>query len=136
MANTQLSELDRASHIEQLRRSSQEGINTDMKILFLMGLGFSPFLAMTFMFIPVLGQLLVGTGLIVTLYYFRLRRSWMLFLSWSLGALIAFGLTILAAHTLRGRLDVALFFLLALGLPLSICYLVVAGAMIWRFVNK
>lgn len=136
MNGNRLTELDRAAHLSRLEQMEGKSDCVALKTLFFLGLTFTPFLIMTFLFIPVLGQLLVGAGVLSTFYYFRLRRAWPPFLAWSLGVLVALTLTALAGQFLRGRLDLSLFVFLALGIPAAIAYLLIVGSLIWRFFNR
>ena len=95
----------------------------------------TPFFLITFLFVPVLGQILVGLSLLLSITYFRLRRSWKITAAWSMGAIMSAILIALTAQPLRYSLDFVLFVLLALGIPYCLAYCAFIGVRIWGLQN-
>jgi len=107
----------------------------ELRQMFLLSFVSAPFLAMTFMFVPVLGQLLTTLGLITTAFYLKLRRSAKLLLCWILGNVMFFSLLSILMPLIRKRLDVPLFTVLVLGIPYCALYLLIIAYQTWKVAN-
>ena len=99
------------------------------------GLFISPFLLAVALFVPFLGQISSVLALGLTLYWLKLRRSFLLFASWLIGLALFITCVFLFSYPLRYRLDAVLFFILGGGLPVTLAYIVTIGALIWRAVR-
>ncbi|MBX7137373.1 MAG: hypothetical protein K1X83_05265 [Oligoflexia bacterium] len=88
----------------------------------------TPFLIMTAIFIPVLGQLLALLCSIATIYFLRARRSWLVALA-IVGGAAAFALILWGGMpVIRPRVDLFLFVLMVLGIPYCLFFSAVMGA--------
>lgn len=91
-----------------------------------------PFMYVTFMCIPMMGVVTVGFSLFITALYLFFRRS-LLILAVSLlssGTLV--GLFFVFVQSVKYRMDVTLFVLIALGIPVTIIYTTFVGMRIWE----
>ena len=101
-----------------------------------LGLLGSPFLLTTFMFIPIFGQILGILAVGLTIYWLRLRRSPLLAVCWLAGVIIFVSAAMLLSYPLRQRMDLVMFFLLSCGIPISIAYVAIVAALIWKTVHS
>lgn len=91
----------------------------------------SPFGFVTFMVIPVMGQVTVGFALFLTALYLFYRRS-LLVTCVALGcALIFWTALFMSIQGIKNNLEVVLFFLTATGIPVSAMFCMFIGARIW-----
>lgn len=100
-----------------------------------LGLFGFPFLLTVAMFVPFLGQLASLLAIGLTLYWLKLRRSYLLLLAWISGIALFLTCAALFSYPLRYRMDAVLFFLLGGGLPVTLVYLIGVGMLIWKAVR-
>jgi len=90
---------------------------------------------MTFLFVPVLGQILAALISLLVLYYLWLRRSFKLTFAVGGGAALALLLLLIVTRLIPNHLDVVLFILMGTGIPVCIFLLIGVGFLIWRATN-
>jgi hypothetical protein len=91
----------------------------------------APFSFVTFMVIPMMGQVTVGLSFLLTVWYLVSRKSLLAFLT-VLGGSILFGMVLFATiQVIKNNLEVPLFFFTATGIPVSAMYCIFIGTRIW-----
>jgi hypothetical protein len=126
----QLSEFERF-HREQLVPTQQRPALGELMLTAIVTLIMSPFGFVTFMVIPVMGQVTVGFALLLTALYLFYRRSLAVALV-TIGCSVAFWLTLfLTIQAIKNHLEVLLFFFTATGIPVSAMYCMFIGTRIW-----
>lgn len=91
----------------------------------------SPFFFATFFLIPMMGQISVGLAGFLTVLYLYYRRS-ILVAAVTLGAAAIFsGVTFATIQSIKNNLEVPLFILIALGIPVTALYCIFIAGRIW-----
>ncbi len=91
----------------------------------------APFFFATFFLIPMMGQITVGLAAFVTALYLWYRRS-LLIAAVALGGGGFFAaLTFAFIQSIKNNLEVPLFILIALGIPVTAIYTMFVAARIW-----
>lgn len=90
-----------------------------------------PFFLTTFFVIPMMGQITVGLVAFLTALYLYFRRSFVILAV--IAASVAFPSVIFLAviPTVKNQMDLTLFILTALGIPVSAMYCIFIGTRIW-----
>jgi hypothetical protein len=96
----------------------------------------APFLSAVFFVLPLIGQILVLCSFSITIWYFFARRSWLVVLSFLTGFFIFAIPTLATIQLIKNNLNLTLFFLLALGVPVSIFYICTMACRIWCEADK
>jgi hypothetical protein len=91
----------------------------------------APFVVVTFLVIPMMGQITVGFSVFVTLLYLFYRRSLLVCLAAFGGSVVFWSAIFLTIQTIKNQIGVPLFILTALGIPVCILYSMLIGARIW-----
>ncbi len=103
----------------------------ELSITALITLVMAPFGFVTFMVIPVMGQVTVGFALFVTFLYLFYRRS-LAVAAVTIGCSVLFWLALfLSIQGIKNNLEVLLFFYTATGIPVSAMYCMFIGSRIW-----
>lgn len=106
--------------------SVQEVLCTIIAALFM-----APFTVVTFLVIPVMGQVTVLLSVSLTLLYLYYRRSIVVSLA-AIGSTIFFwSLLFITIQAIKNNLEVPLFFFTALGIPVSAMYSMFIASRIW-----
>ena len=92
---------------------------------------YSPFFFATFFLIPMMGQISVGFAGFLTAVYLWYRRSFVIALLAVTGGGIFSGLTFAFIQSIKNNLEVPLFILIALGIPVTAIYCLFIGTRIW-----
>ena len=92
----------------------------------------APFFFATFFIIPMMGQITVGLAAIVTTLYLFFRRSLVVALTVLVSAMLLSSVAFMSIQSIKYRLDVTLFVLIALGIPVTILYCLFVGMKIWE----
>jgi hypothetical protein len=91
----------------------------------------SPFFFATFFLIPMMGQITVGFAVLLTALYLWYRRSWVIAgIAVGGGSLFA-GFMFAFIQSIKNNLEIPLFILIALGIPVTIMYCLFVGSRIW-----
>jgi hypothetical protein len=91
----------------------------------------APFGFVTFMVIPVMGQVTVGFALLLTCIYLFYRRS-VAAAAVAIGCSVIFwAVLFLTIQAIKNNLEVVLFFFTATGIPVSAMYCMFIGTRIW-----
>jgi hypothetical protein len=91
----------------------------------------APFSFVTFMVIPVMGQITVGFALLLTAIYLCCRKSILVALTAGLGVLAFWSVLFETIQVIKTNLEVPLFFFTATGIPVSAIYCIFIGTRIW-----
>ena len=110
----------------QLRPSMKELVMTALVTLIM-----SPVSFITFMVIPMIGQITVGFAALITGIYLFYRRSFLVALT-AVGFFIVFWtMLFVSIQAIKNNLEVILFFFTATGIPVSTMYCLFIGSRIW-----
>ena len=110
----------------QLRPSIKELVLTALVTLVM-----SPVSFVTFMVIPMMGQVTVGFAALVTGIYLFYRRSFLVALT-AIGVFVVFWTALFVSiQAIKNNLEVILFFFTATGIPVSAMYCMFIGSRIW-----
>ena len=110
---------------------------TRAELLIISGLSFvsAPFVSSTFLLVPLIGQGLVFFFLSLVGIFFFVRRSWVVFFC-AVAAHLAFIIPAIAIiPSIKHRLDLAYFVLLALGIPVVILMSLFVAGRAWMEVE-
>lgn len=91
----------------------------------------APFAFVTFMVIPVMGQVTVGFSVALTLLYIVYRRSLLVALATIGGSLVFWCALFGTIQVIKNNLEVPLFFFTATGIPVCAMYSIFIGTRIW-----
>lgn len=91
----------------------------------------APFVVVTFLVIPMMGQITVGFSVLVTALYLFYRRSVLVWVMAVGGSVIFWSALFLSIQGIKNQLAVPLFILTALGIPVCVIYSMLIGARIW-----
>ena len=93
--------------------------------------GMSPFSFVIFMVIPLMGPITVMCSALVSALYLFYRRSWTI-AAVVLSSLVLFwGVLFMTIQVIKNNLEVPLFFLTALGIPISAIFCMFVASKIW-----
>lgn len=110
----------------QLRPSMKELVLTALVTLVM-----SPVSFVTFMVIPMMGQITVGFAALISGIYLFYRRSFLVALT-AIGCFVVFWtMLFVSIQAIKNNLEVLLFFFTATGIPVSAMYCMFIGSRIW-----
>jgi hypothetical protein len=93
--------------------------------------GMSPFSFVIFMVIPLMGPITVMCSAFISALYLFYRRSWTI-AAVVLSSLVLFwGVLFMTIQVIKNNLEVPLFFLTALGIPISAIFCMFVASKIW-----
>ena len=110
----------------------------EIKYFFLITIITYPFLYAGLFMIPLIGQFLFLFALCITLLYLYVRKSLKLIAICVASNLIFLIPTIITIQSIsvKNRLDVILFFLMATCIPISIMYILVTSGLVWYNIDR
>jgi hypothetical protein len=85
-----------------------------------------------FMCIPMIGVVTVGFSLFITALYLYFRRSVLVLLTIIMTSVTLSAVFFGSVQSLKYRMDVTLFVLIALGIPVTLIYTTFVGMRIWE----
>jgi hypothetical protein len=91
----------------------------------------TPFAFVTASIIPIMGPVTVLLGLTLTALYLFFRRSFVITAVAVLSSMLFWTVLFGTVQSYKNDLDVVLFFLTALGIPVTFIYSMFIGAQIW-----
>ena len=103
----------------------------ELVITFALTLFMAPFSFVTFMVIPVMGQITVGLSVLLTILYIVSRRSWLVAVTAVSGTALFWALMFITIQSIKNNLELPLFFFTATGIPVSAMYCMFIGSRIW-----
>lgn len=119
-------------HAPSLRRSPPRVTVKEVMGTALVSCITAPFFFTTFFCIPMMGQVTVGFAALLTVLYLFYRRSFVIVATILVMAIILSSGLFASIQTVKNKLDVTLFFLIALGIPVSAMYSMFIGMKIWE----
>ena len=119
-------------HASRMRRPQPRASLKEVLSAVLLATIVSPFMYVIFFCIPIIGIVTVGfAGFVTTLYLF-FRRSIVLWLTTILTCGALAGIFFSVIQSVKYRLDVTLFVLIALGIPVTLIFTTFVGMKIWE----
>lgn len=91
-----------------------------------------PFMFTAFFVIPIMGQFTVGLAAFITALYLLFRKSFVIALTVALSCVALSSIAFMSIQSIKYRLDVTMFVLIALGIPVTFIYSVFVGMKIWE----
>jgi hypothetical protein len=92
----------------------------------------APFLFTTFFVIPMIGQISVGLAGVVTALYLWARKSIIIALTILASAGLFSSLMFMSIQSIKYRIDVTMFVLIALGIPMTTLLTVIVAMRVWE----
>jgi hypothetical protein len=92
----------------------------------------APFLYATFFLIPMMGQVTVGFAGLITALYLFFRRSIVIAMTVVGSAAMLSTIFFMTIQSMKYRLDVTLFVLIALGIPVTLIFTTFVAMKIWE----
>lgn len=92
----------------------------------------SPFLFTTFFVIPMMGQVTVGLAAFVTALYLWSRKSIVIALTVLASSALLSSILFMSIQSIKHRIDVTMFILIALGIPMTFIYTVFIAMKVWQ----
>jgi hypothetical protein len=119
-------------HARRLRKVPPPLSFKEVLITLVISVVMAPFLYATFFLIPMMGQVTVGfAGLITALYLFY-RRSIVIAMTVVSSAAMLSSVFFMTIQSIKYRLDVPLFVLIALGIPFTLIYTTFVAMKLWE----
>ena len=103
----------------------------ELCVTLLITLGMAPFAFVTFMVIPIMGQVTVGFAALLTVLYLFFRRSALIALTVLVGSFVFWSVIFGVIQVIKNNLEVPLFFFTATGIPVCAIFCMFIGARIW-----
>lgn len=118
-------------HAPRVRKTPPPVTIKELLKVMLLSLVVSPFIFSTFFLIPMMGQVTVGLAAFVTALYLFFRRSLLVAGTVLMSASMLSSVAFMSIQSIKNQLDVTLFILTALGIPVCAIYTVYVGTKIW-----
>lgn len=118
-------------HVRQRVRKVPPVTVREILITLAVSLLCAPFFFATFFLIPMMGQITVGLAALLTALYLWFRRSVVVAAVVITGSGIFSGLMFGFIQSIKTRLEVPLFILIALGIPVTAMYCIFIAGRIW-----
>ena len=131
MAKITLDEFEKF-HAPRLRRPPPRATLKEAFGTAIVRLVTAPFFFATFFCIPMMGQVTVGFAGLLTAIYLYYRRSPVIIATIAVTLFLICGGVFGSIQTVKNKLDVTLFFLIALGIPVCAMYSMFVGMKIWE----
>lgn len=118
-------------HRPKLQKAPPRVTLKELAITVAVGVFVAPFFFAAFFVIPMMGQISVGLAAFVTALYLFYRRSFIVAGTILLTAVMLSSIAFMSIQSIKYRLDVTMFVLIALGIPVSFIYTGFVGMRIW-----
>ncbi len=118
-------------HAKALRRPTPRASLYEAFITLVISTVMTPFAFVTASIIPVMGPVTVLLGLSLTALYLVFRRSFIIGGVAVLSSVLFWSVLFGTIQSYKNDLDVVLFFLTALGIPVTFMYCMFIGSQIW-----
>lgn len=119
-------------HAKLLRKAPPRASLKELLLTVMVSIMVVPFMYVIFMCIPMMGVVTVGLALFVTALYLYYRRSALVLLSTILSSGTLATIFFVSVQSVKYRMDVTLFVLIALGIPVTLIYTTFVGMRIWE----
>ena len=118
-------------HAPSLRKPPPPVTVKEVVITMLVATLMAPFLFTTFFVIPMIGQISVGLAAFVTALYLWARKSIIIALTILASAGLFSSLMFMSIQSIKYRIDVTMFVLIALGIPMTTLLTVIVAMRVW-----
>lgn len=118
-------------HAKRLRKAPPRASLKEVALTVALAIVVVPFMYVTFMCIPMMGVVTVGFSLFITALYLFFRRSIVILAAALLSSGALASLFFVFVQSVKYRMDVTLFVLITLGIPVTIIYTTFVGMRIW-----
>jgi hypothetical protein len=129
-AQVNLDEFERF-HAQKLRVQPMRASWRELGWTVLVAIVVTPFFAALFLALPLIGQFVVGTAFLLTVYYMYLRRSILVLLSSCLGVTLFVTVAGSVMHGRRFHPGLPLLVLLGFGIPVAGAFCILVASRIW-----
>jgi|LauGreDrversion4_2_1035121.scaffolds.fasta_scaffold04041_9 hypothetical protein len=119
-------------HAPRLRKPPPPVTVKEVVITMLIATAMAPFLFTTFFVIPMIGQISVGLAGFVTALYLWARKSIIIALTILASAGLFSSLMFMSIQSIKYRIDVTMFVLIALGIPMTTLLTVIVAMRVWE----
>ena len=119
-------------HAKLLRKAPPRVSLKELLVTVLVALLVAPFMYVIFMCIPMIGVVTVGFSLFITALYLYFRRSVLVLLTIIMTSVTLSAVFFGSVQSMKYRMDVTLFVLIALGIPVTLIYTTFVGMRIWE----
>lgn len=119
-------------HAKLLRKPPPRASLKEILLTTLTAIVVVPFMYVIFMCIPMMGVVTVGLAFLVTALYLYYRRSIVILLASLLSSSALAAIFFVSVQSVKYRMDVTLFVLIALGIPVTLIYTTFVGMRIWE----
>ncbi len=118
-------------HTKMFSRPTRRVSLSEVAITLVLSTVMTPFAFVTASIIPIMGPVTVLLGLTLTALYLFFRRSFVITAVAVLSSMLFWTVLFGTVQSYKNDLDVVLFFLTALGIPVTFIYSMFIGAQIW-----
>ena len=119
-------------HARRQRKAPPPLTLKEVIVTMAISLAIAPFMYATFFLIPMMGQVTVGFAGFITALYLFFRRSIVVALAVVVSAGFLSSIFFMTIQSVKYRLEVPLFILIALGIPMTLIYTTFVGMKIWE----
>lgn len=119
-------------HARKLRKPPPPVTVKEVVITMLVATVMAPFLFTTFFVIPMIGQVSVGLAAFVTALYLWFRKSIIIALTILVSGGFFASLMFMSIQSIKYRIDVTMFVLIALGIPMTTLLTVIVAMRVWE----
>jgi len=119
-------------HAASLRKPPPPVTVKEVVITMLVATVMAPFLFTTFFVIPMIGQVSVGLAAFVTALYLWFRKSIIIALTIIASGGFFASLMFMSIQSIKYRIDVTMFVLIALGIPMTTLLTVIVAMRVWE----
>ena len=119
-------------HAASLRKPPPPVTVKEVVITMLVATVMAPFLFTTFFVIPMIGQVSVGLAAFVTALYLWFRKSIIIALTILVSGGFFASLMFMSIQSIKYRIDVTMFVLIALGIPMTTLLTVIVAMRVWE----
>jgi hypothetical protein len=118
-------------HASKLRRPPPAVTVKEVVITMMIATVMAPFLFTTFFVIPMIGQISVGLAAFVTALYLWFRKSVVIALTILASGGFFASLMFMSIQSIKYRIDVTMFVLIALGVPMTTLLTFIVAMRVW-----
>ena len=119
-------------HAPRLRKPPPPVTFKEVVITMLVATVMAPFLFTTFFVIPMIGQISVGLAGFMTVLYLWARKSIIIALAILASCGFFSSLMFMSIQSIKYRIDVTMFVLIALGIPMTTLLTVIVAMRVWE----
>lgn len=119
-------------HAARFRKDPPPVSLKEIVVTILVGTIMAPFLFTTFFVIPMMGQITVGFAAFITALYLWSRKSLIIALTVLASAAMFSSVLFMSIQSIKYRIDVTMFVLIALGIPMTVMYTVFVAMKVWQ----